>query len=111
MGSGRTYRNQVHFKAGRGQHGGGSDRQGRTGKDITVTVPPGTVIRGPDGQPMCELMTEGQQYVLLEGGRGGRGNGSFKSNQSKAPTIGENGEVRLHVNHGADVHCSTTLKP
>jgi GTPase involved in cell partitioning and DNA repair len=39
----------VHFKASRGQHGGGSDMQGRTGKDTTVTVPRGTIIRDEEG--------------------------------------------------------------
>jgi len=89
----RHFRTQVHFKATRGQHGGGSDMQGRTGKDTTVTVPRGTVIRDPEGTVLCEMMTEGEVYVLLEGGRGGRGNGSFKRGNNNAPTMAENGEV------------------
>ena len=69
---------------------------GRAGANLTVLVPPGTVVRAagaPEGAaPLAELMRPGEQVILLEGGQGGRGNASFKSSRNRAPVIAENGE-------------------
>lgn len=87
------FRNSVHFRAGRGSHGQGKMQAGAKGEDVVVKVAPGTVIReaGKD-ELLLELLHPGQRALLLPGGRGGRGNASFKSGTNKVPRIAENGE-------------------
>ncbi|PON80306.1 Uroporphyrinogen decarboxylase [Parasponia andersonii] len=87
------FRNSVHFRAGRGSHGQGKMQAGAKGEDAVVKVAPGTVIReaGKD-EVLLELLHPGQRALLLPGGRGGRGNASFKSGTNKVPRIAENGE-------------------
>eukprot|EP00899_Mesostigma_viride_P004892 jgi/Mesvir1/14403/Mv09789-RA.1 len=87
------FRRTVHFKAGRGAHGGGKNCDGAAGKDVVIKVPVGTVVRIADEDDIIvDLKRHGQSHVILEGGAGGRGNSSFKSGRNKAPTIAENGE-------------------
>ncbi|URE23341.1 hypothetical protein MUK42_06799 [Musa troglodytarum] len=91
------FRKNVHFRAGRGRHGQGRKQAGAKGEDVVVKVAPGTVIReafkgGMQGEVLLELMHPGQRALLLPGGRGGRGNASFKSGTNKVPKIAENGE-------------------
>lgn len=92
------FRQSVHFRAGRGGHGHGKKQHGAKGEDVVVKVPPGTVVResvgrgGLQGDVLLELLQPGQRALLLPGGRGGRGNASFKSGTNKVPKIAENGE-------------------
>lgn len=92
------FRKNVHFRAGRGGHGLGRNQAGGKGEDVVVKVAPGTVIRESgkgtvEGSLLLELLKPGQRALLLPGGRGGRGNASFKSGTRKAPKIAENGEA------------------
>ncbi|KAK6913802.1 GTP binding domain [Dillenia turbinata] len=91
------FRKNIHFRAGRGGHGQGRKQAGAKGEDVVVKVAPGTVIReaakgGVAGNMLLELLYPGQRALLLPGGRGGRGNASFKSGTNKVPRIAENGE-------------------
>ncbi|MQL71518.1 hypothetical protein Taro_003845 [Colocasia esculenta] len=91
------FRKNVHFRAGRGGHGQGRKQAGAKGEDVVVKVAPGTVIReamkgGVEGEVLLELMHPGHRALLLPGGRGGRGNASFKSGTNRVPKIAENGE-------------------
>lgn len=91
------FRKNVHFRAGRGSHGQGRKQAGAKGEDMVVKVAPGTVIResrkgGIEGEVLLELMHPGQRALLLPGGRGGRGNASFKTGTQRVPKIAENGE-------------------
>lgn len=87
------FRNSVHFRAGRGAHGQGSKQAGAKGEDVVVKVAPGTVVREAGKEEvLLELLNPGQKALLLPGGRGGRGNASFKSGMNKVPRIAENGE-------------------
>ncbi|XP_056168657.1 GTP-binding protein OBGC, chloroplastic [Syzygium oleosum] len=87
------FRNSVHFRAGRGRHGQGSKQAGAKGEDVVVKVAPGTVVREAGKEEvLLELLNPGQKALLLPGGRGGRGNASFKSGMNKVPRIAENGE-------------------
>lgn len=87
------FRNSVHFRAGRGSHGQGRMQAGAKGDDVVVKVAPGTVIReAGKEEALLELLHPGQRALLLPGGRGGRGNASFKSGTNKVPRIAENGE-------------------
>ena len=86
------------WKAERGRHGEGSNRQGRQGQDITVAVPPGTVVIDAEkGYIIKDLAEVGDSVVAARGGKGGWGNTRFKSSTNRAPrecTPGERGEAR-----------------
>nr|XP_007147884.1 hypothetical protein PHAVU_006G163000g [Phaseolus vulgaris]ESW19878.1 hypothetical protein PHAVU_006G163000g [Phaseolus vulgaris] len=87
------FRNSVHFRAGRGSHGQGSMQSGAKGEDVVVKVPPGTLIRmSGEDDVLLEMVYPGQKALVLPGGRGGRGNASFKSGNNKVPKIAEYGE-------------------
>ena len=67
--------------------------QGQNGRDRVVLVPPGTVIRDSrTGETLAEMFAHGHREMVIPGGRGGRGNASFKTAKNKAPQIAENGE-------------------
>uniref|UniRef100_A0ACD5YY65 Uncharacterized protein n=1 Tax=Avena sativa TaxID=4498 RepID=A0ACD5YY65_AVESA len=87
------FRKSLHFRAGRGAHGQGSQMAGAKGEDVVVKVPPGTMVRSAAGDiELLELMKPGQRALLLPGGRGGRGNAAFKTGTNKVPRIAEKGE-------------------
>ena len=87
------FRKKVHHRAEPGGAGGGKRMQGGIGADKTVYVPPGTVIRdSKTGDVLAEMFAHGHREMVLPGGRGGRGNASFKTALNKAPQIAENGE-------------------
>ncbi len=81
------FRYTQHFKAPRGVHGSGKDRNGAAGKDLVIKVPVGTqVISDEDRETVLADLTEaGQTVTLLEGGMGGRGNASYKTSTNRAP--------------------------
>src|SRR5262245_43814289 len=67
-----TYRCHPEFKGERGQHGQGSNRTGRDGKDLVLEVPPGTVayeVNGDDLIPLADLTTAGERVLVARGGR------------------------------------------
>ncbi len=86
------YRRNPHHAADRGMHGSGDLKHGRRGADLVLSVPPGTIIRDPDGVVIGDLVAEGQSVVAVPGGRGGRGNAAFVSPSLRAPTVCEQGE-------------------
>jgi len=87
------YRYQQHFRARPGDHGMGKDRTGADGADAVLKVPPGTQIFAEDGETLlADLTAPGERVVLLEGGRGGRGNARFKSSTNRAPRFAQPGE-------------------
>ncbi len=86
------------FKAETGQGGAGRNKTGRSGEDLDVKIPCGTVVHDVDtGELICDLTDAGQRQKLAEGGRGGLGNTRFKSSINRAPrkiTNGTHGEAR-----------------
>ncbi|HYF76176.1 MAG TPA: GTPase ObgE [Symbiobacteriaceae bacterium] len=87
------FKYQKHFKGGRGEIGGTKGMYGAKGDDLTVKVPPGTVIKDDDtGEVLFDLTEHGQKVVVAKGGRGGRGNMKFWTPQNKMPTFYEKGE-------------------
>lgn len=109
-----NYRFQKHFEAGRGGHGEGSNRTGRSGADITLEVPVGTQIfarpdeAGEFGQ-IADLTHEGERILIARGGLGGRGNAQFATSTNRAPRRAEPGlpgeekDLRLQLKLLADV--------
>lgn len=86
------------FKAQGGQGGSGRNKTGRSGDDLAVMIPVGTVVNDVDtGELICDLTEPGQRQKVAEGGRGGQGNARFKSSVNRAPrkiTNGTQGEAR-----------------
>jgi GTP-binding protein len=86
-----TYRD--HWEAERGEHGSGSNMTGRSGSDVILPVPPGTVIKNQEtGEIIGELLEEGDSIVLAKGGRGGKGNAWFATSVHRSPREWQPGE-------------------
>jgi GTP-binding protein len=105
-----AFRFQPLLRAERGRHGEGSDRPGRSGDELVVPVPVGTVVRDDAGlELLADLDSAGERFVAARGGRGGRGNARFKSAVNQAPTRADPGEpgerraLRLELKLLADV--------
>src|SRR5688572_11510236 len=85
-----TYRDS--WEAERGQHGEGSNRTGRSGNDVILPVPPGTVIRDHETSDfICEILADGEEFIVAKGGRGGKGNAWFVSSTHQSPREWEPG--------------------
>ncbi len=100
---------QKHFRAGDGENGGRQRSFGKRGADVVVKVPVGTVVKNSDGQIVADMFADGQREVILEGGKGGRGNWHFKTSRRQSPAFAEHGvktqeyEVTLELKTIADV--------
>jgi len=82
-----------HISATSGMAGGQSESTGANGKDIIVEVPLGTIVRNSEtNELLCEITENGQEKILLEGGRGGLGNCHFKSATHQTPRYAQPGE-------------------
>lgn len=82
-----------HYKAERGAHGKGSNKIGKSGEDIKILVPLGTVIYDKDtGELIADCLQEGRELLVARGGRGGRGNGSLYSPRNPNPERSEPGK-------------------
>lgn len=81
------------IKGQRGANGEGKNKNGKSAKDIVIKVPPGTVVRDNDTNLLvCDLKNHGEEFVVAKGGRGGRGNTAFKTQNNPAPSFSEKGE-------------------
>lgn len=98
------------YKADRGRHGEGSLKHGKSGADVEVRVPPGTVVRDrQSGEVLADLHEDYDRIVIARGGQGGRGNAEFTSPTHQAPREWESGregefrELELELKVLADV--------
>ena len=83
---------QKYFKAGHGGDGSKNRSSGAQGEDVVIEVPLGTVVRhGETEEVIVEITEEQQDYVVLEGGLGGRGNWHFKSSTNQTPRYAQPG--------------------
>ena len=104
----QSFRRRAHYRAERGRHGQGSQRHGADGEPLVVRVPPGTQLRGLDGDHY-DLVEPGRRVVVARGGAGGRGNKRFASATRQAPRFaerglpGEEGVIELRLKLLADV--------
>src|SRR5258705_775232 len=91
-----TYRD--NWVAERGEHGMGANKSGRSGADIVMPVPPGTILRDSvTGEIVAEILEDGQDFVIAQGGRGGKGNAFFATPTHQSPREwqpGEEGVIR-----------------
>jgi len=105
----RFYRSN-HYRAGHGKHGSTKRRHGAQGEPIRLPVPVGTVVRdAASGAVLADLIEPGQEVVIVQGGRGGRGNVHFATSVNQAPRLAERGEpgkamwLTLELKLAADV--------
>ena len=106
----RNYHFKKHWKARNGEPGRGSDQNGKGGDPCILKVPMGTEIWEIDsGDMICELLEHEQEVLLLEGGKGGRGNATFKSSTNQTPRqftegkMGMEGEFKFTLKTIADI--------
>ncbi|WP_067782760.1 GTPase ObgE [Actinomyces vulturis] len=104
-----SYHRKPHRQAGNGTPGMGDWRRGVNGDDLILGVPDGTTVKDAEGNILADLVGEGAEFVVAQGGTGGRGNFSLASSKRRAPgfaLLGEPGEVRdvtLELKSIADV--------
>ncbi len=104
------FKYESHFRAPDGEKGSGRYCNGKSGKDLVIKVPRGTVITDfESGGTIADLFTDGERITVLKGGRGGKGNARFKSSRRQAPHFSQLGEqteekcVTLELKTIADV--------
>ena len=105
-----AFQHKQRFSAQPGKNGGGSNKTGRSGKDLVVYVPPGTLIYDDEtGDLIGDLLSGEERIVIAKGGVGGKGNARFANSRNQAPRIAEKGEpaqtrqIRLELRLIADI--------
>jgi GTPase len=105
-----VFRHQTRFKAQDGANGGKQNMTGRSGEDLIISIPPGTVVYDDSsGEVLGDLVDTGQRLIVAQGGKGGKGNTHFASSINQAPRIAQKGEpqqeltLRLELKLIADV--------
>jgi GTP-binding protein len=86
------FKSHKYFKAPNGKPGRGKNQSGKNGPDLFIDVPLGTIIEDFDtGELLADLIHDKQKFVLLAGGRGGKGNQRFATSTNRAPRIAHPG--------------------
>lgn len=104
------FRYKHKYYAESGEHGMGANKTGKTGKDTILRVPAGTVIKDADTDELiADLVNDGDEIIIVKGGRGGKGNAKFATSTDQAPrratkgTEGEEKNIQLELKLLADV--------
>ena len=88
------FRYKSHFKAERGEHGKGKDMHGRKGKDCTLLVPVGSIIKDSEtDKVIVDLTSDCDEFIAAKGGKGGFGNPHFASGSNRTPRIATKGKI------------------
>jgi GTPase len=101
---------RARFVADSGAHGSGAKKSGRSGEDLEVAVPPGTLVMDAvSGTLLADMVEPGTRFIAAQGGRGGRGNARFATPTMQAPrkaqpgTEGKERKLLLELRLIADV--------
>ena len=87
------FRYQKKFKAENGKNGEGAHKFGKSGDDLVIKVPLGTIVKDAEtGKVLADLSEQGQKELILAGGRGGKGNSHFATSTRQAPRFSQEGE-------------------
>lgn len=87
------FRYNKKFKAENGENGSGGHKYGKSGQDLYINVPIGTIIKDAEtGKIVADLSEEGQEELILKGGRGGKGNSHFATATRQVPRFAQTGE-------------------
>jgi GTP-binding protein len=87
-----SFRYKKEITAEPGQDGDKRKKHGKNGKDLLLKLPVGTVVSNAQGDILTDLVEDGQQVVIAQGGKGGYGNAHFVSSRRQAPRVSEKGE-------------------
>lgn len=87
-----TFRFQKLLAATPGMYGTKRNRHGKSGEDLLVHVPVGTIIKNTDSEVLVDLTEDGQKTIIAKGGQGGFGNAHFVSSRRQTPKVAEKGE-------------------
>ncbi|MBN1535093.1 MAG: GTPase ObgE [Anaerolineales bacterium] len=105
-----SFRQKNKYFADNGDNGRKQKMTGKSGKDLIIKIPPGTIVyEDHTGEVLGDLVTPGQRYVAASGGRGGRGNVHFANSRNQVPRVAERGEpgverfLRLELKLIADI--------
>ncbi len=88
----RFFRFKRKFVAENGKPGGSNNKTGRSGEDITIKVPVGTIVKDEEGNIIADLSDDGECVVVAKGGKGGKGNSSFATSTNRAPRFAQEGQ-------------------
>lgn len=92
------FRFAKHFRAENGANGSGKNCTGRSGQDLVIKVPRGTVVKDKQtGNVLADIFYDDSRVVLFKGGRGGKGNAHFATSRRKAPRFSQTGEKTVEV--------------
>lgn len=104
------FNSRKFFKARNGEPGRGKNQSGKNGKDIVIEVPLGTIIYDPDTEAeLADLIHDHQEFIALQGGKGGKGNQHFATPTNRAPRFAQPGlpgserRLRLSLKYLADI--------
>lgn len=87
------FRYKSHYRAGKGMPGLGGLKTGKNGEDTVILVPCGSIIKNFEtGEVITEVIKDGEEKIILKGGRGGKGNNHFKNSTNQAPRTAQPGE-------------------
>ncbi len=87
------FRYKKNYKAGDGDPGGSSLKDGKNGKDVIIKVPVGSIIKDKEtGKTIIDLDEDGKEIVAAKGGKGGKGNSNFATPTNQAPRFAEDGK-------------------
>jgi GTP-binding protein len=82
-----------HYAAENGRQGMGNGKHGRNGNDVEINVPPGTLLKNrATGEILADLTDDGERFVLLKGGKGGKGNSHYATPTNQAPRYAQEGQ-------------------
>ncbi len=88
------FRYKRKYTAGNGANGAGQKMTGKNGADVTIKVPPGTIVKDVrTGAVLADLKYEGERFVAAKGGRGGKGNSNFATSTRQVPNFAKAGEA------------------
>jgi GTP-binding protein len=94
-----AFRHQARYSAQDGANGAKQNMTGRSGEDLVIQVPPGTIIYNADnGEVIGDLIETGQRLTVAVGGRGGKGNSRFANSVNQVPRLAEKGAPAQEVN-------------
>lgn len=87
------FRYNKKFKAQNGENGSGAHKYGKSGEDLIIKVPKGTIVKDAEtGKVIADLSEDGEKELILPGGRGGKGNSHFATATRQAPRFAQDGE-------------------